>query len=130
MKQKRNGKEYCSRPRRLGERVWLGRSLQNSEKRRLHGCSRSESDHFAGGDVTATKRAIANLNGPVILVGHSYGGAVITEAGSDPKVVGLVYVAAFAPDAGESVSTLIKGPGARCSGATDSAATGWISVPR
>jgi pimeloyl-ACP methyl ester carboxylesterase len=46
----------------------------------------------------------------VILVGHSYGGAVITEAGSDPKVVGLVYVAAFAPDAGESVSTLIKDP--------------------
>lgn len=62
------------------------------------------------GDVAATKRAIANLNGPVILVGHSYGGAVITEAGGDPKVVGLVYVAAFAPDKGESVSTLIANP--------------------
>ena len=49
-------------------------------------------------------------NGPVILVGHSYGGVVITEAGNDPKVAGLVYIAAFAPDKGESVSTLIKDP--------------------
>ena len=61
-------------------------------------------------DVATTKRAIALQNGPVILVGHSYGGAVITEAGNDPKVVGLVYVAAFAPDRGESVATLIKDP--------------------
>ena len=61
-------------------------------------------------DVATTKRAIASQNGPVILVGHSYGGTVITEAGTDPKVVGLVYVAAFAPDKGESVSTLIKDP--------------------
>src|SRR5258708_5709963 len=61
-------------------------------------------------DVATTKRAIALQNGPVILVGQSYGGAVITEAGTDPKVVGLVYVAAFAPDRGESVSTLIKDP--------------------
>lgn len=61
-------------------------------------------------DVAATKRAIAALDGPVILVGHSYGGAVITEAGTDPKVVGLVYIAAFAPDKGESVATLIKDP--------------------
>src|SRR6202030_4869402 len=61
-------------------------------------------------DVATTKRAIASQNGQVILVGHSYGGAVITEAGTDPKVVGLVYVAAFAPDRGESVSTLIKDP--------------------
>lgn len=60
-------------------------------------------------DVATTKRAIAALNGPVILVGHSYGGAVITEAGSDPKVAGLVYIAAFAPDKGESVGSLIKG---------------------
>jgi pimeloyl-ACP methyl ester carboxylesterase len=59
-------------------------------------------------DVAVTKRAIAAQNGPVILVGHSYGGAVITEAGNDPKVAGLVYIAAFAPDKGESVSTLIK----------------------
>src|SRR5882757_1506519 len=61
-------------------------------------------------DVATTKRAITSQNGPVILVGHSYGGAVITEAGNDPKVLGLVYVAAFAPDRGESVSTLIKNP--------------------
>jgi pimeloyl-ACP methyl ester carboxylesterase len=61
-------------------------------------------------DVATTKRTIALQNGPVILVGHSYGGAVITEAGNDPKVLGLVYVAAFAPDSGESVSTLIKDP--------------------
>ncbi len=61
-------------------------------------------------DVATTKRAVAAQNGPVVLVGHSYGGAVITEAGTDPKVAGLVYVAAFAPDKGESVSTLIKDP--------------------
>jgi pimeloyl-ACP methyl ester carboxylesterase len=61
-------------------------------------------------DVAFTKRAIAAQNGPVILVGHSYGGAVITEAGNDPKVAGLVYVAAFALDKGESVSALIKDP--------------------
>src|ERR1700681_2086935 len=61
-------------------------------------------------DVAVTKRAIALQNGPVILVGHSYGGAVITEAGNDPKVAGLVYITAFAPDKGESVSSLIKDP--------------------
>ena len=61
-------------------------------------------------DVAATKRIVHAQNGPVILVGHSYGGAVITEAGNDPKVAGLVYIAAFAPDKGESVSTLIKDP--------------------
>src|SRR5215471_7037845 len=61
-------------------------------------------------DVAVTKRAIAAVDGPVILVGHSYGGVVVSEAGSDAKVKGLVYVAAFAPDAGESVSTLIANP--------------------
>ena len=61
-------------------------------------------------DVRVTKQAIATLEGPVLLVGHSYGGDVITEAGNDPKVVGLVYIAAFAPDSGESVSSLIKDP--------------------
>src|ERR1700694_3951002 len=61
-------------------------------------------------DVAVTKRTIANQNGPVILVGHSYGGVVITEAGTDPKVARVVYVAAFAPDKGESVSTLIANP--------------------
>jgi pimeloyl-ACP methyl ester carboxylesterase len=61
-------------------------------------------------DVKATRRVIAAQAGPVILVGHSYGGVVITEAGNDPKVAGLVYIAAFAPDQGESVSSLIKDP--------------------
>src|SRR5882762_7423986 len=61
-------------------------------------------------DVAFTKRAIAVQNGPVILVGHSYGGVVITEAGNDPKVAGLVYVTAFALDKGESVASLIKDP--------------------
>src|SRR5712672_1330369 len=53
-------------------------------------------------DVAATKRALAQQNGPCILVGHSYGGAVITEAGTDPSVAGLVYIAAHMPDAGEN----------------------------
>src|ERR1700736_2648875 len=55
-------------------------------------------------DVAATKRILARQKLPVILVGHSYGGAVITEAGNDPRVAGLVYIAAFAPDKGESVA--------------------------
>ena len=59
-------------------------------------------------DVEATKRVLATQNGPVILVGHSYGGAVITDAGNDPKVVGLVYVSGWVPDKGESVASLIK----------------------
>ena len=61
-------------------------------------------------DVAVTKRMLAAQNGPSILVGHSYGGVVITEAGNDSKVAGLVYIAAFAPDKGESVSSLIKNP--------------------
>ena len=61
-------------------------------------------------DVAATKRIIHAHNCPVLLVGHSYGGAVITEAGNDPQVAGLVYIAAFAPDKGESVATLIQDP--------------------
>jgi pimeloyl-ACP methyl ester carboxylesterase len=61
-------------------------------------------------DVAVTKRAIDAQSEPVILVGHSYGGAVITEAGNHPKVAGLVYIAAFAPDKGESVNTLIADP--------------------
>ena len=58
-------------------------------------------------DIATTKRAIAVQDGPVLLVGHSYGGAVITQAGNDPKVAGLVYVAAFAPDKGESPLQLL-----------------------
>jgi pimeloyl-ACP methyl ester carboxylesterase len=59
-------------------------------------------------DVAATRRIIALQDGPVILVGHSYAGVVITEAGNDPKVVGLVYVAAFAPGGGESINSVSK----------------------
>lgn len=62
------------------------------------------------GDVAATKAVIDAQKKPVILVGHSYGGAVVTEAGNDPKVAGLVYITAFAPDKGESVGTLIAHP--------------------
>lgn len=61
-------------------------------------------------DVAATKRVLAGIGQPAILVGHSYGGVVITEAGNDPHVAGLVYIAAFAPDAGESVASLIQDP--------------------
>jgi pimeloyl-ACP methyl ester carboxylesterase len=62
------------------------------------------------GDVAATREIIDQQDGRVVLVGHSYGGAVITEAGTDPNVAALVYIAAFAPDAGESVNTLIADP--------------------
>jgi len=61
-------------------------------------------------DVAVTRRILDAQNGPTILVGHSYGGAVITEAGNHPKVSALVYIAAFAPDKGESVGSLIKDP--------------------
>jgi pimeloyl-ACP methyl ester carboxylesterase len=60
-------------------------------------------------DVASTKRLIDAQDGPVLLVGHSYGGAVITEAGNNPKVAGLVYVAAFAPEEGETLGGLASG---------------------
>src|SRR5262245_11948799 len=59
-------------------------------------------------DLAATKRAIAAQDGPTVLVGHSYAGVVITEAGNDPKVVSLVYVAAYAPDAGQTIGDISK----------------------
>jgi pimeloyl-ACP methyl ester carboxylesterase len=62
------------------------------------------------GDVSATKLIIDSQPGPVILVGHSYGGVVITQAGTHPNVAGLVYITAFAPDKGESVNSLIANP--------------------
>ncbi len=61
-------------------------------------------------DVAVTRRTLARQKGPVVLVGHSYGGVVITEAGNHPNVAALVYIAAFAPDKGESVATLIANP--------------------
>jgi pimeloyl-ACP methyl ester carboxylesterase len=61
------------------------------------------------GDAAAARLIIDAQDGPVVLVGHSYGGAVITEAGTDPNVAALVYIAAFVPDQGESVNTLISG---------------------
>src|SRR5271165_2768508 len=59
-------------------------------------------------DAAATKRVIERVNAPLILVGHSYGGAVITEAGNEPQVRGLVYIAAFQPDSGETLGGLLK----------------------
>lgn len=80
-------------------------------------------------DVAATKRAIALQDGPVVLVGHSYGGVVITEAGNDPKVVGLVYVAAWAPGEGESLASLAKQyPPSPLSGELRPDAGGFLSV--
>jgi pimeloyl-ACP methyl ester carboxylesterase len=78
-------------------------------------------------DVAATKRVISRQNGPVILVGHSYGGAIITEAGNDPKVAGLVYVAAFVPDANETLLQLLQaGPPAPNSGILPPDESGFI----
>jgi pimeloyl-ACP methyl ester carboxylesterase len=62
------------------------------------------------GDATVTRRALDQQDGPTVLVGHSYGGAVISEAGTHPAVSALVYISAFAPDKGESVNTLIADP--------------------
>jgi pimeloyl-ACP methyl ester carboxylesterase len=62
------------------------------------------------GDVVATNRVLDSQDGPVVLVGHSYGGAVITEAGTHESVDALAYIAAFAPDKGESVNTVIADP--------------------
>ena len=61
-------------------------------------------------DVAATRRVLASQTRPIILVGHAYGGVVITEAGSDPRVAGIVYIAAFVPDKGESAATLLRDP--------------------
>ncbi len=71
----------------------------------------SNSDESLAGDVADTQRVIDRQDGPVILVGHSYGGAIITQAGNDPKVAGLVYIAAFVPDAGESILGMLPKDG-------------------
>lgn len=77
--------------------AWWGSSLQNPTL-------------SLTGDVAATRQVLDGLDGPAVLVGHSYGGVVITEAGSHPGVAALAYIAAFAPDKGESVSSLIADP--------------------
>ena len=78
-------------------------------------------------DVPATKRVLDRQDGPAILVGHSYGGAIITEAGNHAKVTGLVYVAAFAPDANETLLQLLHaGPPAPNSGILPPDANGYI----
>jgi len=82
-------------------------------------------------DVTTLKRAIALAKGPVLLVGHSYGGAVITEAGADPKVVGLVYVTGFGPDVGESAASLAaSGPETRLATELRPDADGFLKLTR
>ena len=81
-------------------------------------------------DAAVTRRTIDALGEPVILVGHSYGGAVITEAGTHPNVAALVYIAGFVPDAGESVNTLIGGFPTDGPQPPDSAAAGGVSPPR
>jgi pimeloyl-ACP methyl ester carboxylesterase len=78
------------------------------EKRGLHVVAVQNPLSSLADDVAATKRAIDAQNGPVVLVGHSYGGAVISEAGNNPKVTRLVYVAAFGPDTGETLGTTAK----------------------
>jgi pimeloyl-ACP methyl ester carboxylesterase len=78
-------------------------------------------------DVASTGRMVDAQDGPVLLVGHSYGGAVITEAGMNPKVAGLVYVAAFAPDEGETLGGLAQGyPGTPLFGEIQPLADGYI----
>jgi pimeloyl-ACP methyl ester carboxylesterase len=76
------------------------------QKKGLHVTAVSNPLTSFSDDVAATRRAIAAQDGPVILVGHSYGGVVITQAGDDPKVAGLVYVAAYAPDAGQAIGEM------------------------
>jgi pimeloyl-ACP methyl ester carboxylesterase len=79
-------------------------------------------------DVERTQKMVRQINGPVLLVGHSYGGAVITQAGDLPNVAGLVYVAAFAPDAGESLGQIGAWNAAAAAGnvAPDSDGYVWI----
>ena len=80
-------------------------------------------------DVTATRKAIAAQDGPTVLVGHSWGGVVIGEAGNDPKISALVYVAAYAPDRGESLQDLSKGaPATAGQKALRPDARGYLSI--
>jgi pimeloyl-ACP methyl ester carboxylesterase len=99
-----------SRPRRLRGRLgWQG--VYDQLKKDGYSVTVVQNPTLShADDVAVTRRAIDAQSEPVILVGHSYGGAVITEAGNHPKVAALVYITAFAPDKGESVNTLIADP--------------------
>lgn len=81
-------------------------------------------------DVAATKRAIDRASGDVILVGHSWGGSVITEAGADPRVKALVYIAAFAPDKGETAGSLGKSVGPTILSGFIQNANGYLTLSR
>ena len=81
------------------------------------------------GDAAATRMIIDAQDGPVVLVGHSYGGAVISEAGTDPNVAALVYICAFAPDKDESVNTAHRRIPSRRAAAADPASQGRLPVP-
>ena len=96
--------EYCSSSRSLGRWFWLESVYNILAKDGYNVSIVQEPESSFLDDVTAVKRVLALQNGPSILVGHSYGGAVITEAGNDPSVVGLVYIAAHMPDTGEKES--------------------------
>ena len=80
------------------------------------------------GDVAATNRIVNAMPGPVVLVGHSYGGVVITEAANNPKVAALVYITAFAPDKGRVGQSADRQSSARRAGSADPAAGGWLPV--
>ena len=80
-------------------------------------------------DVAVTKRALATQNGPAILVGHSYGGVVITEAGNDPKVAGLIYIGVCSGQGRVGVSP-DQGSATWRTGSTDTSAAGWVPVSR
>ena len=96
--------ERRPRPWRLRRRLRLaGASTPSSRRTATTSAIVQNPTTSLADDVAFTKRVVAQQDGPVLLVGHSYGGVVITEAGNDPKVAGLVYIAAFAPDKGESV---------------------------
>jgi len=105
------------------------RASTRPDAKRLQRHRRPKSYDVAGRRRSVHQASSGGKDGPAILVGHSYGGAVITEAGNDPKVTGLVYITAFAPDKGESVATLMKDspPGA---GTADIAAARRLFVPR
>ena len=103
-------RERCPCARRFRGRVWLA-GVYDLLKNDGHNVRVVQNATLSlEGDAAATRQVIDAQDGPVVLVGHSYGGAVITEAGTDLKVAALVYVAAFAPDKDESVNTLIANP--------------------